>query len=232
MTSTIHKLFYPLLLLVTLFLCLGMPQQAGAKAKKTVIADGAGLLSTDDIAALTEVCDDIASRYNTSIYIISTNTIGKKDDYSSYLDTIVADKNSPENLILLFISTKTKDTFCTVRASGDTEKQITQERCDSLAKAVKKRIRSGDAYTAIDHFADTVVDYYQTRPFTDYIVFHPILQLLVCLAVAGITLFLAAANPLPKQEFHRLDYASDDHSKQFGHLDTLVRTALQEKRTK
>lgn len=229
MTSTIHKLLYPLPLLFTFFLCFTISQQAAAKDKTTVIADGAGLLSTDDIAALTETCDDIAVRYSTSIYIISTDTMDRDDGYSDYLNTIITDKKSPKNLIVLFISTKAKDNFCVIRASGDAKKQITQKRCDNLARAVEKEIRNGDAYTAIDHCADTIVEYFQTKPFTDFILFHPILQVLLCLATAGITLCLAVANPLPKQSFRHLDYASDSHSEQLGHLDTLLRTAIQEK---
>lgn len=229
MINTIHKILYPLLLLFSLSLCFSISQQADAKGKKTVIADGAGLLSTDDIAALTDTCDDIASRYNTTIYIISTNTIGEEDDYSDYLNTIITNKKSPENLILLFISMKTEDGFCAVRANGATQKQITKERCNNLAKALERQLRRDDAYTAIEHCTNTLVEYFQTKPFTDFILFHPILQLLFCLAVAGISLFLAAANPLSRQEFRRLDYASDDHSEQLGHLDTLLRTAIQEK---
>lgn len=229
MTNTIHKPCCPRLLLLLLFFCLSIPQQAAAKTKSTVIADGAGLLSTDDTAELMETCDAVSARYHTSLYIISTNTIGEKDDYSHYLDTIITDKKSPENLIILFISVKEKEPFCAVRTGGSTREQITQERCSSLAKALEKGLRNGDAYTAIDHCADTIAEYFQTKPFTDFILFHPILQLLLCLAAAGITLFLAAANPLPKQKFHRLDYVSKDQSGQLGHLDTLVRTTIQKK---
>lgn len=225
MIHTIHKPLCSLFLLFSLIGCLVLSQQADAKSKKTVIADGAGLFSTDDSASLTSVCNDIATRYNTAIYIISSNTIGREDDYAGYLDTIMNDKKSPENMILLFISTKTEDSFCAVLAKGDTKTQITQDRCDSLAKAAKRQLRKGDAYTAVDHFTNTIVNYFETKPFTDFFFFNPILQLLFCFAVAGITLFLAAANPLPKQNFRRLHYASDDHSGHLGHLDTLLRTS-------
>ena len=57
-------------------------------AAKTVIADTAHALSTDESDQIIEQCDTIYDHYNTSVYITITKKLGDQDDYIKYMDKI------------------------------------------------------------------------------------------------------------------------------------------------
>ena len=58
-------------------------------AAKTVIADTAHALSTDESDQIIEQCDTIYDHYNTSVYITITKKLGDQDDYIKYMDRSV-----------------------------------------------------------------------------------------------------------------------------------------------
>ena len=100
-------------------------------AAKTVIADTAHALSTDESDQIIEQCDTIYDHYNTSVYITITKKLGDQDDYIKYMDKIGNDKNAPKNLIFLLVGTKKDHAVVALRSYGSIQKKMTQKRSDN-----------------------------------------------------------------------------------------------------
>ena len=128
-------------------------------AAKTVIADTAHALSTDESDQIIEQCDTIYDHYNTSVYITITKKLGDRDDYIKYMDNIGNDKNAPKNLIFLLVGTKKDHAVVALRSYGSIQKKMTQKRCDRIASSIDRQIKKGRYVAALNDFTDTVHEY-------------------------------------------------------------------------
>ena len=84
-------------------------------AAKTMISDSAGLLSREEASRIESDCDLILQQHDTSVFVITTDKLGKSDDYQDYLKNQLDKAGSEENLVILFISVKDQDGVCQVR---------------------------------------------------------------------------------------------------------------------
>ena len=116
------------------------------------IIDNAGILSAGSKAALETLMEDIASKYNFNLIILTERSINDEDaiDYSwNYLDSRGLDGYTWDGCLLLQ-STGERDYAIT--ASGRGEKILNEAAYDKLEKDVVDRLREDDYSGAYEVF--------------------------------------------------------------------------------
>ncbi|MCD7826629.1 MAG: TPM domain-containing protein [Clostridiaceae bacterium] len=205
---------------ILIFFCLTIPFWGTRPASaKTVIADGAQLLSTDELGTLEESCDRVEDRFDTSVYIIISQELGETDDYKSYVNQIAKDEKSPENLIILLLSVKSDDPFCFIKCYGNPKKNLTQKRCSSFAAQVEKYAAQDNAYDGLEQFVDNVLEYINRKPSLDGLQYHTMLHLLFAVLLGFLTLWILCGRrpaPVPAPQIDK------DRSHRLGQMDLFM----------
>lgn len=191
---------------------------AATASAQTMVSDSAGYLSTEEAYQIEDTCDKILQQYNTSVFIITTDKLGKSDDYTKYLDEQAEKVNGTENLVILFISTKEKDGICKVTCHGKIREQLTENRIEKMTAAVQSSVDSGKHYQAIDRFCDDVNQSLAIKPSLDGLIFQSVPQLLFSLLVGcGVIYYLL--RPAKKKVSDYSTYLDSSHPSDLGHLD-------------
>lgn len=223
----IRKIFHrfyviSIIILITLFTV----QSASAK---TVIADPANTLSIDELEQITSDCDTITEHFDTSIYITITKEMGSKDDYQKYMNTIGNDKDTPKNLVFLFISTKKNASIIYITSYGVIKDKMTQKRCDRIASNIEHDIEDGKYYDALHAFTNTIHDYLGKSPTLDIFLFKVFPHIILSIALAVLLLYLMLHFKAPETNGPLKTYLNAKESKIYGRLDHF--TELEEVRT-
>ena len=193
-------------------------------AAKTVIADTAHALSTDESDQIIEQCDTIYDHYNTSVYITITKKLGDQDDYIKYMDKIGNDKNAPKNLIFLLVGTKKDHAVVALRSYGSIQKKMTQKRCDRIASSIDRQIKKGRYVAALNDFTDTVHEYLGKSPALDRIYFKVFPQIFISILLAILILYRMLHFRVPKAESLLTIHLSKSNSRICGSLDHFAGT--------
>ena len=193
-------------------------------AAKTVIADTAHALSTDESDQIIEQCDTIYDHYNTSVYITITKKLGDQDDYIKYMDKIGNDKNAPKNLIFLLVGTKKDHAVVALRSYGSIRKKMTQKRCDRIASSIDRQIKKGRYVAALNDFTDTVHEYLGKSPALDRIYFKVFPQIFISILLAILILYRMLHFRVPKAESLLTIHLSKSNSRIYGSLDHFAGT--------
>lgn len=185
MIKKYYKIFAFWGILFGIFLLSGNTAKADS-----IIADGAGLLSSDEANKLESACKDIELRYQTCVYIITSSEIGKNNHPEKYVRSIAKDEHAPENLVILFVSSKKNQQFCIISRCGNATKTLTQKRCDKLERRIQSAISDKQYYTAFDTFCDETLVYLGRKPMLDAPFFATIPQLIFSVLLTCGILFL------------------------------------------
>lgn len=207
-----HLLLFSILLLA----CLSIGQYAGAK---TVISDNAHLLTTEEAELIRERCDTILDRYDTSVYIVTSDSIGKHDSYESYMEQIGNAEDAPENMVLLFISTKEKGHVYQIYGYGIAETQLNEKRCNKVMDHMQRDLTQGNYYDALDTFCIEVLGYMGRNPKLDFFLFQSIPQLILCLLLSLLIIFLMLRSTKGKNTTTVRTYLDAENSKLLGRMD-------------
>ncbi len=158
-------------------------------AAKTMISDSAGLLSREEASRIESDCDLILQQHDTSVFVITTDKLGKSDDYQDYLKNQLDKAGSEENLVILFISVKDQDGVCQVVCHGKIQDFLTRDRMENMSNAVEGKVESGKYYQAIDGFCDDVTRGLVITPSLDGFIFQSLPQLILSLLLGCGTVF-------------------------------------------
>lgn len=226
MTEIIAHMKLPLLCMI----CILLGSHTTVHAQ-TMVSDSAGYLSTEEASQIENACNTILQQYDTSVFIITTDKLGKSDDYKKYLDKQAEKIDTGENLIILFISTKKNDRICHITCHGKTTEVLTDNRIKKLTAAVQDRTDSGNYYQAIDHFCEDINKYLAIKPSLDAVIFQSVPQLIFCMLLGcGIVYYFLHAK---KEETATLyTYLDRKHLDDLGHLDHFSHKEVQILRTK
>lgn len=205
-----------LLFSIILLACLSIEQYAGAK---TVISDNAHLLTTEEAEWIRERCDTILDRYDTSVYIVTSDNIGKHDSYENYMEQIGNAEDAPENMVLLFISTKEKGHVYQIYGYGIAKTQMNGKRCNKVMDHMKRNLTNGNYYDALDTFCSEVLAYMGRNPKLDSLWFQSIPQLIFCLLLSLLIIFLMVYGTKTKNITTVRTYIDAEHSKLLGRID-------------
>jgi len=185
---------------------------------KAVISDSAGLLSREEVSQIESDCDLILQRHDTSVFVITTDKLGKSDHYQEYLKNQLEKESSEDNLVILFISTKEKDGVCEIVCHGEITEFLTKKRLENMTDAVESKVESGKYYQAIDGFCADVTQGLAITPSLDGFIFQSLPQLIFALLLGGGSVCYMLYSR--KRERASLDiYLDKEHSRDLGHLD-------------
>lgn len=216
-TSFLQAALSGFLLCLTMICCILFASTRVASAK-TMLSDSAGLLSTEEASQIEDACDLILQQYDTSVFIITTDKLGKSDDYENYLTEQAKKVASKENLVILFISTKKKDSICQVKSFGSITASLTENRMKKMARSVAKQVEKENYYQGIDRFCDDVTQSLTIKPTLDGLLFQSLPQLLFSLLLGcGVIFYLLHSGK--KKHATLTTYLDKKHSKALGRLD-------------
>ncbi len=155
----------------------------------TLVVDGAGIFSTDEVSQIQDSCDDILNRYDTSVYIITTKNFKEKEKDSSYMDSIAEDKNAPQNLIVLFINLKKETPVCNIYAYGKAKNMLTDKRCKKMLRHITRKVSKQNYLPAVNTFCSEALIYMGRKPMLDSAPFSSLLHLTLCVLFACFILY-------------------------------------------
>lgn len=173
-----------LIALVTFFSIILNPKQADASA----LSDGAHLLSTEEEAALEKKCDDIKKRYDISVRIILSEKITPKTA-PDYFQKLAKNKNAPDNLLVLLISTAKNDIFCSIQSFHQAKKAFPESRCKTMQEKLSSSLERGDYYKAIYLFCSDTQNKAEKEPYLDISIFQSVPQFIFCMLLSFVLLY-------------------------------------------
>ncbi len=191
---------------------------ANVASAKTMISDSAALLSREEASKIESDCDLILQQHDTSVFVITTDKLGKSDDYQNYLENQLEKAGDHENLVILFVSIKDGDGVCQVVCHGKIQELLTPKRMEDMKNAVEGKVESGKYYQAIDDFCDDVTRALVISPSLDGFIFQSLPQLIVSLLLGCGTVFYFLGSAKRKKDSGdtRLN---ESHFKDLGRLD-------------
>lgn len=204
--------FFGVLLFSILFFC----QNASAD---TVITDSANMLTANEIQEIQNYCDTILKVYDTSVYIVTSEKIGAKDDYKSYMEQIGNNDNSPENMVLLFISTKEDTPFCHILGYGKASHYMAPDRCNTIIGHMQGNLTDKEYFSALKTFCQEVQRYMNKSPKFDNVFFHPVPQLICSLFLGMLIIFLISKNTAGKATADKSLNLNCQSSQLLGRID-------------
>lgn len=205
-----------LLPVILLFSCLFMGQYACAK---TVISDNAHMLTAEETELIRSSCDSILDHHDTSVYILTSDSIGANDNYEEYMEQVGNDSKSPKNLVLLFISTKKKERVYQIYGYGTAETQLNHDRCNKVMDHMQRNLKKGNYYEALNIFCNEVDTYLGRNPKLDSFLFQSIPQLIFSLLVSLLIILPMVWKTAGKNTTTARTYIDKKHSSLLGRID-------------
>lgn len=204
--------FLGILLLATL-----APRQYASAA--TVITDGANMLTTEEAEQIRTYCDSILDQYDTSIYIVTSNKIGRQDDFEGYMEQIGNASDAPEDMVLLFISTKKNGHVYQIFGYGKAETYMTYDRCNKVMDRMQNDLTDKNYFSALESFCMEVRSYMGKDPKFDSFIFQAIPQFIFSLLLSVLIIFLMVRNTAGKNTTTAQTYIDANHSHLLGRME-------------
>lgn len=153
------KRFFAILLALVLCLCCAVPALA-ANIERSRVSDGAELLDDDEVAQLTSKLDEMSTRLQMDIVVMTSDNLQGYDTATECADELYEycgygfgdDKDG----IMLFISMDDRD--WAISTCGKAIDVFTDDDCDYIADEIVPYLSDGDYYEAFDYFADLCDD--------------------------------------------------------------------------
>lgn len=189
------------------------------------LSDSAGLLSAQELAVAEKNLNHIVERYDVSVHLMTTEKIGKKDDYKAYVSK-QRKKEKDKNLLLLLLSSKEGEELCYVKVYGNAGKNLTAKRLRKTQSAVERELKREDYKEAVHLLSSRLLDQMGTKPVFDGVLFHPFLHFLFfTLLSAGILYRLLKKVPSPEMS-EKSWYLNEKYSAMSGTLDHYSHTSV------
>lgn len=201
-------------LLFLVFLCFGRSAEAA-----TVITDGAGMLTAKEAEQIRSQCESILTQYDTSIYIVTSNKIGSQDDFEGYMEKIGNAADAPEDMILLFISTKENGHVYQIFGYGRAETFMNHNRCNKVMDRMQGDLKEKEYYSALGTFCKEVRSYMGRDPKFDNIIFQAFPQLIFSLLLSSIIIFCMVRNTSGRNTTTVKTYIDQENSRLLGRMD-------------
>lgn len=207
-------LLFGLLLLLTL--AFGVPANARAAS---VITDTAKILTLEETQELIKNCKIIEQQSDTSVFIVTSDTIGMHDDFEGYMESIGNDTTAPENLVLLFVSVKEGDRVFQIFGYGKAETFMNADRCNAVMDLMQNDMSNGNYFRAFRTFCEEVQLYMGKDPRFDSLIFHPLVHLIAALLLSALIIFCMVHSNIGKNTTTVKTYIDNSHSRLLGRID-------------
>ena len=211
-----HKLRTIILSAFCLLVLLFCSQKASAA---TVITDSANMLTAEEAERVRVQCDSILTDYDTSIYIVTSDKIGGQDDFEGYMEQIGNASDAPENMILLFISTKKGGHVYQIFGYGKAETFMTHDRCNKVMDRMQSDLKNKKYFSALEKFCMEVRSYMGRDPKFDSFIFQALPQLIFSLLLSVFIIFLMARDTSGRNTTTVQNYIDPENSRLLGRMD-------------
>lgn len=193
---------------------------SGQKASAaTVITDSANLLTAKEAEQIRSQCEYILTQYDTSIYIVTSDKIGGQDDFEGYMEKIGNAADAPENMILLFISTKKNGHVYQIFGYGKAETFMTHDRCNKVMDRMQGDLKEKEYFSALETFCKEVRSYMGRDPKFDNIIFQALPQLIFSLLLSTLIIFFMVRNTSGRNTTTVQTYIDQENSRLLGRID-------------
>lgn len=206
-------IFLPVLFFLLMF---SFGQTACAKS---VVSDTAKILTGEESEELLEYCNTIDRLYDTSIYIVTSDTIGMNDDFTGYMERIGSAEDAPENLVLLFVSVKENGHVYQIFGYGKAEHFMDNSRCNKVMDLMQNDLSNAEYFNALKTFCEEVQRYMGKDPRFDSFLYHPLFHLAAALLLSIIIIFCMVRNSTGRNTTTVSTYIDKNHSRLLGRID-------------
>ncbi|MBR1740960.1 MAG: TPM domain-containing protein [Lachnospiraceae bacterium] len=211
-------------MLFLLFLLLLLPSRE-AMAVGVRLSDSAGLLTTQEASVAEKNLNYIVERYDVSVRLFTSDSIGKKDDYKAYVEK-QRKKDKDKNLLLLFVSTKKNEEICFIKADGTAKENLTEKRLSRVEREVERNLLKADYKEAVHVLSGQLLEKMGTKPVFDAFVFRSMLHFILCVFLTIGGLYLLLRRPDLKKAPSEVPYLSEKYSTLLGTLDHFSHTSV------
>ncbi len=213
---------YTFWLFVVVFLCMTAGKIASAD---TLIQDDAGIIADDKQDGLRILCDKIYKEYNTSVYIWTAPNISGSMDFGYEMEQFVlAHKNT--NVIILMIGMYSGDRIYEIQGYGTAKNMITDKRCNKILDYMYDDMADEQYYSAIEKFCNRAYTYMGKPPKFDSLIFSSLIQFILCLVLAIVSVALAAYSSSGHTTTNSRTYLDKNNSKVIGRFDRYTHTTV------
>lgn len=207
---------------LVLFFCIAAGRAASAE---TIIQDDAGIIADSKEIEMQNLCDRIYKKYSTSVYIWTSPNISGSMDFGYEMEQFVlAHKNT--DVIILMIGMYPGDRIYEIQGYGVAQDMLTDKRCSKILDYMYDDMADGQYYSAIEKFCNRAYTYMGKPPKLDSLIFSPLIQLILCLVVAIVSVALAAYNSGGHTTTNSHTYLDKNNSRVIGRFDRYTHTTV------
>ena len=199
-------------------------------APSTFIYDYAGILSTEEIAELESLAQELSAETNTSLIVLTTNDTGGlyiKDYMANFYDTNHPGYNQPDgNTAILSLDLINRDIY--LAGFHKAEDHLDSTRIDKILDKATPYITDGEYYQGFKTYLEETTYYLGLKPgYNPDNVFHKIwFQLLMAVLIGALGLGLMVANRGGKVTVNHTTYADAEQSGVVSSDDRYVTTHI------
>ena len=142
-------------------LCIAFPLAVLADTSAAKLIDGAGLLSASEAEEVTQALEQVSSKYNVDIAVLTTNDLGGKSirDYADdYYDEHGYGTGEDKSGVLWVIDMGSRESYVTTVGEGITA--VTDYGKNLLAEEVNPYLSDGDYRGAMLAYVNTMDNYF------------------------------------------------------------------------
>lgn len=212
---------------ITLLLIAGLIPSQTAAAKHVTgvsIEDGAGLLTDREIKDLTAKMTAFEDKRNVDIVIITLSDRGSSTPKRYMEDYYDANFNSgklSKDAVMMFISMN--DRWVEFQGYGKGKTYLSDSRIDDLYQDIKPYLSKGNYSNAFEFFVDRADSYLGNHPNP---LFHTWLQLLIAIAIGGISVAVMVSHSSGKVTTNNRTYLDAAHSGLVSKRDSYITTTV------
>lgn len=132
-----------------------LSMNTAAYAASSRVIDDAGLLGSSDISSLEQMASSISEKYNTNVFILTSNESGYSSNYARDLIQDYGETNYPEGYIGMMIDMNDRSYWIDAYGSQMTE-WFDNDYIDKITDNVYDNLRSGNYSGAFETFLENV----------------------------------------------------------------------------
>lgn len=208
------KRFFAALLALALCLCMAVPALAVERLPRVV--DNGDLLSAYEQEALLEKLDEISTRQDMDVVVVTTNTLNGKSP-QDYADDFYDYNGYSFDGVLLLVSMENRDWWISTCGYGITA--FTDAGIDYIGELVQEQLSDGNYAEAFDIFAEQCDDFItQARSGDPYdkhnlpkLPFNVVLNLIIALVIGLVAALLITGVMCSKLRSVRSKYEAADY---------------------
>lgn len=210
------------ILLTILMLPTGLAAASETEGNYQHIYDEAGLLSTNELETLEEMCIQYSEESGAKIIILTHN---RKEavDGEIYIENFY-DKMLYGDSVILLVDMYNRDVL--IQGYGLAEKSVNSSRIDVIIEKISPHLTDEEYNTAFQYYISKSAAYIKNGPLAKQIITNVYFQIVVSLVIGLIVVGIMVYNSGGKMTAGGNNYIDGNHSGLIGRRDDYIRTTV------